>query len=321
MNTLVPDQQLQAGIDGVLAWENTDADGVGAVLDPVPQVTATNAAGDVVIDDVAATADPDVTGRYVVDVGGVDLGSDPDILTVTWTRDDTTTAQTIVELVGRFLFTIRDARQSYETLGSVENYPTALIAKYRMIAENELMWVCDRSFVPRFRTVSIDGSGTRTILIPGDDHGGANELRTVRTATIDDSAITAAELKVYQHRRVERERGDVWDQGQENCVLGYTYGLDSPYGDLKEAALERFRELLFMKTKALPKNATSKSADGTTVALKVDDYLTGNALVDAVYRRYSLRFSDLSGDAGPAAEPYGRSITFGRPDSLFHGGP
>lgn len=320
-NLVVPDQQIVSGVTSTLEWWNLDENGEGVDASGTVTVGITRADGTELVAAGAATiedTDPDNVGRYTYTLDGTDSTA-LDMLTVTWSVGGTEVATTSVEVVGRFLFTVREARASHSKLEDSDKYPTADIVRYRAITESELNWICDRSFVPRFARLTLDGTGDTTLRVP------YNDLRAVSAVTVDDTAYSAgevAELKVYQHQRIEQVTGNVWPLDQENVVIAFSYGLDRPFPDLKEAALERFRELLWAKTTGIPRNATSvQDGNGNPIPLAAPkDFETGNRMVDSVYRRRSLRIGAGSGDSGDAAHrPYGRTVSYPPQGSLFRG--
>lgn len=318
-NLVVADQQIVAGVTSTLEWWNLDENGEGAAADGTVTVGITRADGTELIAAGAATiedTDPDNVGRYTYTLDATD-STTLDVLTVTWAVGGTATGSTIVEIVGGFLFTVKEARESYDGLENTTDVPTSDIVKYRQITDAELTWICDRAFTPRFRRLTLDGTGTGTLTLPD------NDLRTVTAVSVGGTAYTddeIADLKVYEHRRVDQVWNNIWDFDQENVVIAYTFGLDRPMPDLKEAALTRFREMLWGKNRELQDNAAEVVAGGMTMRVdKPDEFATGNRLVDSVYRRYSLRIAQGSGDAGkPAA--YGRTVSYPpAAGSLFRG--
>lgn len=315
MNLVVPDQQIVAGVASTIEWTYLDENGEGATPSPAPTIGITRAAGTTLVTaGTATTADSSTTGRYTYTLSATNAAT-LDMLTVSWSISGTVVATTQVEIVGGFLFTVKEARDSHSKLVDSSKYPTADIVKYRMITDAELTWICDRAFTPRFRRLTLDGTGTGTLPLP------SNDLRTVTAVSVGGTAYTSdeiADLKVYEHRRVDQVWGSVWDFDQENVVIAYTFGLDRPFPDLKEAALERFRELLWAKTTGIPRNATSiQDGNGATIPLKPPgDFETGNRMVDSVYRRYSLRTSPGSDGDKPAA--YGRTVSY-PPSGMFRG--
>jgi len=317
MNLVVPDQQIVAGVASTLEWTYLDENGEGA--DPGAAVTVGIDRADgaeLVASGTAATedTDPDHAGRHTYTLSAANSAT-LDVLTVSWSISGTVVATTHVEIVGGFLFTVAEARASYAGLDNTAKYPTADIVKYRMITEAELNWICDRAFTPRFRRLTVDGTGTGSLLVPD------NDLRAVSAVSVGGTAYGSTQLaglKVYEHKRIDQPWGEVWEFDQENVDIAYSFGLDRPFQDLKEAALERFRELLWSKGKGLPGNASSMNGPDMTVQFdKPSEFETGNKLVDAVYRRRSLRTT--AGADGAHPTPYGRTVSYPPQGSLFRG--
>jgi hypothetical protein len=238
--------------------------------------------------------------------------------------DAVVVATTLIEVVGRFYFSITDLRASHPTFQAHPEVWTApTLARYRDLAEREAEYICGRSFVPRYRSVTLDGSGDITLQLPDPD------LRDIVAVTEDGTAFSVeqlAALRAYQSGRLDRALGDTWPYGQENLVFVYQHGLDAPPPEVAHAGMARAREIAFIggpAGSAIPARATSMTTDGTTIRLDTAGrYTTGNHDVDAVYSRYSLRVGAGSADGGAVTlAPVSRSIDMNpQYDSLFHGG-
>src|SRR2546421_1634830 len=88
-----------------------------------------------------------------------------DSLTAAWTGTIGGVAQTVktyVEIVGGFLFSIADAR-ARSTLADTVTYPTANIVAARTWAETEIQNACGISFVPRYASEVLNGSGSQRL--------------------------------------------------------------------------------------------------------------------------------------------------------------
>lgn len=284
-------------------------------------VSVTDANGTVVSTGTASSAGTG-TGRYTYPLPGQATLS---LLTVAWSG--TIAGAAVVEtdyceVVGGFFFRLSEARFSDTSLVNTGDYATAQLELARLETEVECEEICDRAFVPRYRRVVLDGTGTTDITLPDAD------LRTVRTVRISPApgqafvAFTVDELaavKLVGDRELRRtEFGTEWTFGTGNVIIEYEHGFDRPPDDLRRAALVRVRTRLNIHRSGIPDRATSFTvAEGGTFRLDMPGpYKTGLPEVDAVYGRYSLR----SG-AGGRAVPASRSLNFDpQASSLFHGG-
>jgi hypothetical protein len=197
-----------------------------------------------------------------------------------------------VEVVGGFYFGLAEARASDAVLTDPVKYTTAALAAARIQVEQEIDEICYRAFVPRFRRVVLDGTGTDTISTPDPD------LRTLRAASI--AYLTGGDLQVltgsYLTRVVPvadgllvRQYGLPWPFGTGNAVVEYEYGLDAPAEELRQAAMRRLRTVLTAKNSGIPDRAASYTTqEGSTYRLTLPGRRsTGIPDIDAVYMRYA----------------------------------
>lgn len=296
-------------------------------------VAVTDANGDAVASGGAVLAG---AGEYTFALPAqADLSS----LTVAWSAtiggaDVVETGQ--VEIVGGHLFSLAEGRASDQVLADSTKYTTAQMAAARVEVEVECERICQRAFVPRYRRVVLDGTGTRDLLLPdgGDDLVAGILLRgvhlPVRSATVAPRAgqasvaLTApqlAALAVTRDGLLRRTDGNTWTEGLSNVVLEYEYGSDAPPEDLKRAALVRFRSRLNIHRTGIPDRAVSYSAaEGGTYRLSMPGAAsTGIPDVDAVYARYSRGGNAGGKDGRPV--PASRTLDY-TPQrySLFHQG-
>lgn len=249
-------------------------------------------------------------------------------LTITWsaTVDGSAVVETdYVEVVGGFYFTAREGRGSDASLADSSKYPTAAIEQRRLEVEVECEEICDRSFVPRYRRLVLDGTGTTDIVVRDADIRTLRRAATAQTLDATFTDLTAGQLAavaLQDARVLRRIDGDVWTEGRQNVVVEYEYGLDRPPEDLTWAAKTRLRTRLNMPLSSIPDRAVSfQVVDGGSYRLSLPGpWTTGIPEVDAVYARYSLRQG-----AGASGDNTGRSAPASRPldytpqrYSLFH---
>jgi hypothetical protein len=197
-----------------------------------------------------------------------------------------------VEVVGGFYFGLAEARASDNALTDPVKYTTAMLAAARIQVEQEIDEICYRAFVPRFRRVALDGTGTDTISTPDPD------LRTLRAASI--AYLTGGDLQAltgsYLTRVVPvadgllvRQYGLPWPFGTGNAVVEYEYGLDAPPEELRQAGMKRMRSVLTSRNSGVPDRASSYTTqEGSTYRLTLPGRRsTGIPDIDAVYMRYA----------------------------------
>lgn len=245
-------------------------------------------------------------------------------LTVSWTAvlDGTTVVETDqAEVVGGFFFTVAAGRDQDTSLANANKYTTAELMTTRTEVEQECEEICAQAFVPRYRRVVLDGTGTGEILLPDPN---VRSIRAVRMAPRADGTFTAlstaqlAALAERGDRVLRRLDGNTWTEGYGNVIVEYEHGLTAPPIDLVRAAKLRLRTRLNMERSGIPDRATSfQSAAGGNYRLAMPDkYQTGIPEVDAVYKRYSLR-PDEDASGGVAS----RTLHFDpQRYSIFHGG-
>lgn len=318
------DQRVLMGVPAVLTSTRLDSNG-----DPVdPQSAVTVSVADATGADLYSTS----TG-VTVGGGGSGVASVPvpagvtarlAILTATWTETGAGVTWTSThEVCGGFFFSLADARASDSSLADTGRYPDSAVLAKRKEVEEEAEWICDVAFVPRYRRVTVDGSGTNELLLPD------NALRRIRSATIYSTIGTSpmyttltpddlAALDLREDVLVTRTNYKIWDIGQGNITVEYEHGFGSPRSDMKDAALLRLRSRLNLRKTGVPDRATSfTSAEGGTYRLDLPGvYKTGIPEVDSTYARNSKRSRN---DDGPV--PASRTL---RVDpnrySMFHGG-
>lgn len=250
------------------------------------------------------------------------------LLTVAWsgTIAGAAVVETdLVEIVGGFFFTLAEGRSSDTTLADTTKYSTAQLTAARLEVEVECEEICDRAFVPRYKRVVLDGTGTSELVLGGHD------IRTVRAVKVAPRvgetfvALSAAELAaltVTPDQVLIRTDNATWTEGRDNVIVELEHGLDRPAEDLVRAAKVRFRSRLNIHRTGIPDRAVSfTTGEGATYRLSLPDaYKTGLPDVDAVYARYSLRSGAGTGQDGRDV-PASRPLNFDPQHlSLFHGG-
>lgn len=252
--------------------------------------------------------------------------------TVAWAATiggNATTETTFFEVAGGFFFTLKEGRDSDESLSSSERYPTSDLKTKRAEVEDECEAICDRSFVPRYDRVVLDGSGSnRLVLKHSDPERSIADIRSIRRISVapdldetfvDYTAGQLAGVAPQADGTLIRTDGGTFTEGYRNVVVEFEYGLDRPPSTLVTACLTRFRSRLNLNKSGIPDRASSYSMGefGTYRIIQPGTYETGIPDVDATYSRYSRRVNGV----GPNAKrvPASRSLVY-TPQrySLFH---
>lgn len=294
MRAPVADQQILAGAAGTLTWQYLDADGEPA--DPgTVTVGATRADGTVLLAAGTATT-ADGTKRTVALTSAQTAALN--LLTATWTRTtDSTTHTTRAEIVGGYYFSLAKARSSDPVLGDTQKYPDTDLLGYRHEIEDEFERITEVAFVPRFRRTALDGTGSRTLLLPT-----SLPRRVTAVAELaDDGTPTAWSAGDLAGIRFD-ESGEITSTGRsfpcgrENVVVAWEHGHDRPPPDVLQAALLRLRHRAIRPKTAIPDRAQTFQLEGGTVYRldQADRESTGIPDVDAVLDRWSMAIPGIA---------------------------
>jgi hypothetical protein len=257
-------------------------DGTGT--NPSPDsatVTVTRADGTAVVTNAAATDAG--TGVFTYTLTPAQTAQ-LDQLTVAWTATLNGVAQTLTtraEIVGGFLFSIADAR-AVKPLENTTTFTTAKIVAARTLAEQALEDACGVAFVPRYTRETLTGYGATTLVARWP------RVRTVRSATVDDTALTVgelADLKVLPSGEIYNPGR--WTNGFASTVVAYEHGYDSPPLRVSRACLLLAKNWLV--DGPIDDRATSLSTDDGIVTLATPG-LRGSTFgipeVEAVVQEY-----------------------------------
>ncbi|BEP14811.1 hypothetical protein acdb102_31220 [Acidothermaceae bacterium B102] len=212
-------------------------------------------------------------------------------LTVVWTGSFsgvTRSQTTFCEIRGGQLFSLAEARASDTALSDTTKYPTQLLKDCRGEIEDEFERITYQSFVPRFRRVTRDGTGTERMVMS------ERRIRTLLAGSLYGVALTTNDLAAVSPTiwgELVRTDGGFWTSGYRNVVVEFEYGWDGPPADVRKAALTRFRTRVVESRSGIPDRATSFAApEGGTYAMATagrNGWQTGIPDVDAVLQRYT----------------------------------
>jgi hypothetical protein len=294
-----------------------------------PTCTVTDANGDTVDSDDAAIVGSG-TGRTTFALAAQSVLKRGRIAWTATVAGGSVTEYDYFEIVGGFFFGLAEGRASDSSLSNTTTYPTADLKTKRVEVEQECETICDRSFVPRYDRVTLDGSGTSTLILRmSDPNRSVADVRTIRSIkvapAVDETFVTfsVAELAattLTSDGQLYRTDGAIFTAGVDNVIVEFEYGLDLPPGDLVQASLARFRSRLNLNKSGIPDRASSYTApEGGTYRIAMPGpFLTGLPEVDAVYGRYSRRSTGTGSSARTV--PASRSLTYNpQAYSMFHG--
>lgn len=210
----------------------------GAPTDPgVTTIGIVNLAGA----EVVAAGAPTVVGETGVRsyslAGQAALGP----LTVTWTSSVLGALQSRHEVVGAFLFSVREARAvDGSALADTVKYPAGAIEAARTRIAEAFEQICGVAFEPRGTRVVVDGLSSGTLLLPDRRILAVTSVETRANGTADWTAFSADELAdvlVDDWGRLTRESLGTFPLGRRNVRVTYEHGHAQPPGDIRHAAL------------------------------------------------------------------------------------
>lgn len=188
------------------------------------------------------------------------------------------------EIVGAYYFSIAEARafDGGTVLNDATKYPDQDIVNAREYAEETLESLCGVAFVPRGRRVTLNGTGTRELILP--DH----RIRTIVSGSVGGTALTSAELtdlKLYEYGILYRAAG--WQMDYRNVSILYEHGHDQPPERIKRAALILTRHRLVPSNIDERVTAFTDESGTRTFSTPTQNRPTGFPEVDAAVAQYS----------------------------------
>lgn len=294
MTETIVDQRVVQGSPGTIRWTYTNSD--GEPVDPSGTVTVgiVDEDGDEIVATSTATTNPE-PGVYEYDVTAANtaaLGQ----WTATFTNG-TISADVIVEVCGGRLIN----RAELDRFEPSVRASGATLRELILAAEVEVERICGRAFVPRWRRVTLDGTGRVDLPLPDSD------IRSVSSITIAGTALDLVTAEVtVEGRTVRRGDNSAFTADFANIVATYTHGWDRPPHDLKRAIARRVRHFAHQSNTGVGDRAVSYTNEHGNYRLDDPAALaTGIPWVDAIYDRYSTRRNLHAGDgsAGGSSGP------------------
>jgi hypothetical protein len=257
--------------------------------------------------------DPGAVTATVKDSAGVEIAGSPfgttgtstrsftlpvtlatlDRYSVTWNVPDGSKRYSAFEMVGGFLFTLADLR-AFDAELTEAAYSDDRVRDAREIVEEvfEDARVTGVAFRPRGRRARLNGTGTADLVLPDP------LPQTVVSASIDDVALTAAELAdlvLYDHGAVHRDSGR-WSSGRRNVIILYEHGHPERPAPVNEAALRLARHVLVRSAMASDRATVQFTEIGAfRLSVAGRDGWTGLPEVDAVLKQYAWARATIGG--------------------------
>jgi hypothetical protein len=218
------------GAAASLVYTGTDQDG-----EPVDPGTVTVAVTDFAGNTV--TTGP-VTGTGTGRAVAITAANNQvlDRWTAVWTVSGATVATTQHDIVGGFYATVAEIRANTVLLSDTAHTAADLL-NVRSEVEYQIEEMCRRSFVPRFASEILSGSGREVQELEFPD------LREVFSAEYWTGSawaamsVTVADIPADVDGRASLRSG-VWPAGINNVRVSYAYGWDRPPADLRRAVVK-----------------------------------------------------------------------------------
>lgn len=213
------------------------------------------------------------------------------VYTVEWKAEGLAVDRSTFEVVGGFLFTLPEARESDVDLADSRRFPTAELRHYREVVEDEFETITARSFVPRTTRVEVVADGSAGLYLGCFDVTGLKAVDGPSGA--EDVTGWAADRMGFVRAPYELPEG-------ARYTVTFGYGFDQVPEDVKRAGLLRLRSVLTAERSGIPDRATAfVAAEGGNFTLATagrNGYETGIPEVDATLGRYKYRiFYDVLG--------------------------
>lgn len=294
MAASVADQRILRGVAATLSFQNVDSEGTATAPAGAVTVGVTTADGTVILSTGTATAGTGSAARTVAVTAAntASLG----MWTATWTdAGDSSAHTTLVEVVGGYVFSLADARNSDATLGNTAKYTDAAILVARREVEDDFERICDVAFVPRYRRERLSARG-RAVMLPTPRPRVVRSVRVYDSDGVTFTALTATELTALTVDDSGLIHGTGLPSCHDNVVVEWEHGHDRPPGKVKTAALRYLRMRLNEPTSAIPDRATTFSVDqgGSYSLTTASKWQVGIPDIDAELDRWSKRVPGIA---------------------------
>lgn len=238
----VAEQRILRGAAATLSVQFRDQNGEAAAPGGTVTVDVTKADGTSLVSGGSTSGSSTAPRTY-----SLSAVATLEMLSAAWKDGGTERATTRVEVVGGFYFSVAEVEAFDTSLGDITDGGTveARARRVRDETERECERITGAAWVPRYTRVRLDGSGTRTLVLPD----GMWNPRVVRSARLYTDATSYTALTVSEVDAIEpatrgvltRLDGQIWPEGLGNVIVELEHGFDRPPEDLRHAAMMRFR--------------------------------------------------------------------------------
>jgi hypothetical protein len=203
-----------------------------------------------------------------------------DTYNAAWTMPDATTRASRFEVVGSFLYTVKQLQVFDTALANETTYPPSRVRDIREAVEDRFGTIAQVSFTRRGLREYLDGDGTPVLFATWP------MVRRVVSLKIGGTTIDVANLKGYESGRLELTSGSfTW--GRQNVEVLYEHGYDPPPAPVVEQGMVYGREL--MVKGAFDDNARASSIQTELGLIRMTQATQGKVgipSVDAVLADY-----------------------------------
>lgn len=178
--------------------------------------------------------------------------------------------------------TITDVRDHNRALSDSSKYSDSKILDAIEVAEQIMEEAAMVAFVPREKTVTLYGDGSRTLLLPDV------EVATIDAMSVSGVALTEGELANLVVRKSGLVTGMYFPSGAE-LVITYTHGFASPPAPIVRACIILAVEALIPS--GIPSRATATTVGDQFYRITVAgrDGVTGIPEVDSAIDQFGRR--------------------------------
>lgn len=178
--------------------------------------------------------------------------------------------------------TITDVRDHNRALQDSTKYQDSKILDAIEVAEQIMEEAAMVAFVPREKTVTLYGDGTRTLILPDV------EVATIDAMSVNGVALTETELASLVVRKSGLLTGMYFTAGAE-LTITYTHGFTTPPAPIVRACITLAVEALIPST--IPARATATTVGDQFFRLTVAgrDGVTGIPEVDSAIEQFGRR--------------------------------
>ncbi len=247
----------------------------GALVDPgIVTVAAVrdNGASLTIAAEVGGTG----AAARTVDLTAAEVGTTPDLLTITWSSTSQGTRTDHVEVVGGWIVELSALRADNGLPGT---FDADQLRRGRDWFEQTAEDHCGVSFRPRYRRHTFNGEGCNQVVLPD------MQIRQILWATIDGEEVDVTDWVAHSYGKLTATQ--TFTHGAP-VSIGYLHGYDHPPADLVDVGILAVRETVGQgdRRTSVALSVTSHTGATTRNSVASTRYPTGIPAVDAVLNRH-----------------------------------